>query len=268
MYTFHSWILDLFPSTVRKLIDTNDRLTDRHRQFRDKEVAPEWFSTTASQERKGLQRADTIIAIQEQEARFFRSLSDRPVVTVGHIAPINPVDEPVEGAPTLLFLGSDNRINGDAIGYCVQKIWPKIRSRIPNARLLVAGAVCRQAPYADGVEHLGVVENLADVYRRSYVVISPLRFGTGLKIKCIEAMSYGKPLVTTPAGAEGMESGRSTAFLVASGATQLADQCAQLLQDCPRRRQIAMTAISFVTGWNAQNSRTFERTILGVRPSC
>src|SRR3954453_3340685 len=66
-YVFWSWILDLFPPAVRKVIDTHDVMGDRHKRFRQAGVAPEWIFTTPREERRGLERADFILPIQDHE---------------------------------------------------------------------------------------------------------------------------------------------------------------------------------------------------------
>ena len=258
-YVFNSWMLDLFPSTVRKLIDTHDRFADRHEHFLKVGIQPEWFSTTRRQERKGLRRADCIVAIQEQEADYFRQLTGREVITIGHIAPIVPVGEPTTDIPTVVFVGGNNLANRDAVSYCIKEIWPAIRSQLPGARLRIAGNICQGiSGVGDGIELCGQVRELAAIYAEAHVVLNPVRAGTGLKIKSIEALSYGRPLVTTPTGALGIEAGYDRAYLVGQDAKGLSERCLLLLRDPEKRRSLSSEAIRFVKDYNQQNYQAFN----------
>jgi hypothetical protein len=258
-YVFNSWLLELFPPHVRKLIDTHDRFAHRYEHFLKAGIPTRWFSTTRRQERKGLRRADCIMAIQEHEADYFRQLTGREVITVGHIVPIVPVGEPTTDIPTVLFVGGNNAANGDAVSYCIREIWPVIRSQLPGARLRIAGNICQAiSGVGDGIELCGQVPELASIYAQAHVVLNPVRAGTGLKIKSIEALGYGRPLVTTPMGALGMEAGYDRAFLIGQDAKSLAERCLLLLRDPLKRRLLASEAIRFTNDYNQRNYKALE----------
>jgi glycosyltransferase involved in cell wall biosynthesis len=84
------------------------------------------------------------------------------------------------------------------------------------------------------------------------VVINPISTGTGLKIKNIEALGYGKPLVTTSVGAVGMENGSHSAFLAADTAQDFANAVIGLLQDSKVYRRFSMSGYQFAKEWNRQ----------------
>lgn len=264
-YTFHSWILELFGGgKIRRVIDTHDALTDRFQRFLSMGAKPEWFSTSRVQERKGLQRADCVMAIQKQEAEFFRSISSTPVVTVGSFVPSFAPSNPITTTPTVLFVGSGNQINRDAVDFCFTCIWPKLRMLVPEARLRLVGPICREiSSVPAGVELSGIVADLGEAYSQAHVVLCPLRLGTGLKIKCIEALGYGKALVTTRSGAEGLEKGTGTAFLLADDAENLASACAVLLKDAEKRRAMENGAVDFVRKWNVRYRAALRNVVKG-----
>jgi len=153
--------------------------------------------------------ADLVIAIQSEEAAAARRIlpAGRAVV----VAPmaIDPVAEPQAGeGGGLLFVGSSTAPNVDGLRWFLAEVWPHIRAQRPEVELIVAGTVCgavADAVNAPGVVLLGRVAELAPLYRRADVVISPLRAGSGLKIKLIEALGHGKPVVATTVTAQGVE---------------------------------------------------------------
>jgi glycosyltransferase involved in cell wall biosynthesis len=259
-YVFNSWMLDLFPSTVRKLVDTHDRFADRNEHFRKAGIQEKWFSTTRRQERKGLRRADCILAVQEQEADYFRQLTGREVITAGQIFPIVSTPDPKTSTPTVLFVGGSNTGNRDTVSYCINTIWPMIRSQLPAARLLIVGRICESISGGEkGVELYGQVPELATVYAKAHVVFNPVRAGTGNKIKSIEALAYGRPLVTTTVGSLGIEGGNGRAFLVGNDAKSLAEHCLLLLRDRQRRSALASEAIRFMSACNQENYQALKR---------
>ena len=91
----------------------------------------------------------------------------------------------------------------------LKRIWPRIRCRLPNARLHVYGAYPTNEILSMHDEKLGFyvhghVKDLKEALPQRRVLLAPLRFGAGIKGKIIDSWGYGLPVVTTPIGAEGM----------------------------------------------------------------
>jgi len=243
--------LKCFLNQVLKIIDTHDVLTDRHKIYLKNNTIYNWFSTTAAQEKKGLSRADIIVAIQEQESEFFTRLINKKTITVGHIvsAKKQKIDNP--SPCNILFIGSANQSNIDAINFFIKDVFPRIKLMVPKATLLVAGNVCRVLHNnTDGIVNLGEIANLETTYNMSDIVINPIRFGTGLKIKNIEALGYSKPLVTTTVGATGMESGVEQAFLVADNAQDFSDAVIKILREPTLFYDLSNRGYDFAKNWN------------------
>jgi succinoglycan biosynthesis protein ExoO len=117
-----------------------------------------------------------------------------------------------------------------------------------RAQLLLAGSVCEVldgARLPKGVLALGYVKDLEDFYRQVDVVVSPLRMGGGLKIKNVEALCKGKPLVTTPIGAEGLDDGAGSAFWIEESAAALASALVRLVDSPSLRGDLTLGALSF-----------------------
>lgn len=249
-YVFFSKVLQCFGRDTLKVVDTHDVFTERHRRYIEQNKEPIWFSTTRRAEVRGLHRADIIIAIQENEAEFFQEISHRRVVTVGHIVPLSAQGQCSGSSPEILYVGSDNEINVHAANYFIQSILPEVARRVPGAVLKIAGGVCDKLPDHHGVHKLGQASDLTPYYESAAVVVNPVLFGTGLKVKTIEALGYAKPLVTTPAGAEGLNVQAGKAFLVAESAQAFSDAVANLLLDLDARRTLSKNALDYAAAWN------------------
>ena len=107
------------------------------------------------------------------------------------------------------------------------------------------------------------MDDLTSVYQRADVVINPISIGTGLKIKNIEALGFGKPLVTTSVGAEGLESGSQLAFLVADTAQDFANAVIGILQDSGLYRQLSSKGYQFAKAWNREQIIALRSVIDG-----
>ncbi|MDX2240837.1 MAG: glycosyltransferase family 4 protein [Leptolyngbyaceae cyanobacterium bins.302] len=249
-YVFFSKALECFPNVSLKLIDTHDIFAGRYQLYLAERKSPQWFSTNRQQEDRGLRRADKIIAIQEKEARLLgqRIGSDR-IVTVGHLVPIDPVQRPADTC-NLLFLGSMNPINVHTIEYFLREVFPLCKAKIPGIRLILAGEVGQAIDDRDDCLKLGSVDALRTAYAQADIVINPILFGTGLKVKNIEALGFGKPLVTTSVGATGLEDGIGSAFLVADTPKQFAAEIVDLHNSIDRYNQLALQAEQFAQRWN------------------
>ena len=249
-YVFFSKVLNCFREHVVKVIDTHDVFTNRHKLYLENGKQPPWFSTSKRQESKGLNRADIIIAIQERERQILAGLCKRPVITVGHsVALITPEDK--TPSYNLLYVGSGNPINVQSVNYFVRKIFPKIQASLPELRFLIAGTICDEVHEpGDNIVKLGRVSELSSVYEKADIVINPMIYGTGLKVKNIEALGYSKPLITSPIGAEGMEEGKGTAFLVASTDADWNKLVVTLMQNGNYRSSLSQGAYEFAYNWN------------------
>jgi polysaccharide biosynthesis protein PslH len=256
-YVYMSKALDCFADRVFKLIDTHDVMTDRHRIFIANDRRPHWFSTTAAEEGRGLNRADMVIAIQDAEREFLQTITARPVIVVGHLCSVDEVWSPgrSDEPGRILFVGSDNAVNIDAINWFLSGPWPQIRARRPGVELRVAGKVCNFVSEAEGISKLGVVTNITDAYRDATLVINPVTYGTGLNIKSIEALSHGMPLVATPAGARGLEPNTEAAWITAADAREFVDQTLQVLSDRELAERLARGAAKFARNWNVCHAR-------------
>ena len=147
-----------------------------------------------------------------------------------------PEAQPITLEKTLLFIGSYNyKPNIDAAEFLIHKIWPLIRHASPKACLKMAGTPAEKIPSyrmdIKGIEFLGFVRNLDDLYRQSRVVCAPILSGGGTRVKIIEAAAYGKPIVSTCMGAEGIEMQDGREIFLRDDPKSFAQACIHLLND-------------------------------------
>ncbi len=196
-YAWLSKALDALPRDVVRVIDMHDLLGDRAERFRAIGLAPDWFYTSVGEERRGLDRAELLIAIQDEEAVEARARSARQVFDIGYLARPFPVRRRWSAGGGLVagYIGSANAFNLAS----VEALCAALQGGVPGMRFVAAGPVCDVLAGMDGqpFELLGRVGSLADFYGGIDVAINPMIGGTGLKIKTVEALAHGVAVVGT-----------------------------------------------------------------------
>jgi glycosyltransferase involved in cell wall biosynthesis len=130
----------------------------------------------------------------------------------------------------LLFVGNlDYYPNRDAIQWLCSEVVPRLRSRVSNWRLVVAGSGTFRPLGLDEVVDLGPVPDLQPYYRNALAALVPIHAGGGTRIKALDAFAYARTVVATPFGMEGLPIQHGVQGFVAESADQFADQCALLL---------------------------------------
>ena len=206
------------------------------------------------EERLLLEKADVVIAIQPVEQQRFRELlPSREVICIPHYVPVRRSSARADHA-AVTIVASDNPGNIEGLSAFVDVSWPIILKLQPKAELRVFGTLADKAPAGAKIVSMGYVRSLRRAYREATVVINPVRFGTGLKIKNIEALAGGKALVTTSCGAEGLESGAGVAFVVEDDMERFGLAVAALLADGSARTRLGAAAATF-----AERELTRER---------
>jgi len=136
--------------------------------------------------------------------------------------------------------------NAIAADYLVERIWPLIRAAVPGATLQIAGADAdRTRSYhrrIDGVRFVGYVPDIAAFYAGSAVVCCPIWSGGGTRIKIIEAAAFGRAVVSTVFGAQGLSFEDGADIVLRDDPDSIARACIHLLTDSTARQTIACAA--------------------------
>lgn len=156
--------------------------------------------------------------------------------------------------PSLFFIGKlDHYPNYCGLDWFVEKVWPLIKSKVPNAELRIGGKVEQQSvvkPYLkkwvkyEGVTILGFVDDINLEYTRCRATVSPIFYGAGTNIKLVESMQRKRVCVTTICGMRGMdfffEKGKS--ILVSDDVEEFSTLCIRVLTDEEFNHQVAHKA--------------------------
>jgi len=182
-----------------------------------------------------IKRATQTFVCSDGDRRYLSEKWRLPgVVTIPNSIAIPPA-QATPSEPTLLLLGSYRYPpNVDAANFLIEEVLPLIRRELPQAKLIIAGTNPEQIRSyeqgAENVEFTGFVDDLDQLYQRSRVVCCPIFAGGGTRIKMIEAAAYGKPIVATSIGAEGLNLVPDQHFLLRNTALDFAAACLELLR--------------------------------------
>lgn len=106
-----------------------------------------------------------------------------------------------EGVYDIIYVGSDNENNKKSIKWFFEHVYPLLPG---NTRICIVGLICNHFPSFSNVEKHLFINDLSDYYRRSKISICPMLEGTGIKVKVVEALSYGLPVVCNLRGMDGL----------------------------------------------------------------
>ena len=221
-----------------------------------------------STEKKLLSRCKAHIVVSERERNELLRLSpdaDVHVISNGvdtsYFTALTAIDRKEE-APALLFVGSmDYHANIDAMTWFVNGAWQDIATRFPQLHFTIAGrhpAPAVQALASERVHVTGTVADLRKVYARAFAVVVPLRVGGGTRLKILEAMAAGVPVISTRRGAEGLEARDGVHFLLADTSEQISAAIATLLAAPDKRSRLIAEARRLVEtqyDWNVLGQR-------------
>ncbi len=156
--------------------------------------------------------ADAVVCVSSDEADFFRRAGAAAVhVRTPWLRQSTLTDSSLAGRADLGFaagwLAGEGSPNADGLDWFAREVLPLVADAVPWVRLRVTGTLPPSLRRLEG-PHLraeGFVSDLAGFYRQLRVAVVPLRFGAGVKLKTVEAVQHGVPIVATGIGAEGLD---------------------------------------------------------------
>ncbi len=150
---------------------------------------------------------------------------------------------------TLFYFASMDWLpNQEAVDWFLKTCWPIVISKNETVKLVIAGRNMPDRYKQLKSERIEVIENVlnpVDFYSSYQILIVPLLSGSGVRIKIIEGMSYGKPIISTSVGAEGIGATDGEHLLIADSPSDFAETIIRLVNDASKQKQLSSNAFSF-----------------------
>jgi glycosyltransferase involved in cell wall biosynthesis len=210
---------------------------------------------------------DTHLVVSELDAERLREI--RPGVSTAVIA--NGVDVDYfassgsarEPAHLVMVSGMNWFPNRDAVLFMVEQIWPRLSAVLPEARLTIVGAsppqpVTELAARDSRVRVTGFVDDVRPYMDRAQVYLCPMRDGGGTRLKILDALAMGVPIVSTTMGLEGIHVEPERDVLVANTPEEFVRQIIRLTADAALRTRLSVNGRAFVEehfAWSAIGRR-------------
>ena len=190
---------------------------------------------------------DGVACITPLDADFFRKAGcRRPMVSIPFGVQCTPIDNVSPEPNSLFHIGSMDWLpNQDGVCWFLREVWPLVHEQLPQLHLYLAG---RKMPAdlmalrTDGVTVVGEVPDAAYFEASKQINVVPLRSGSGIRVKIIEAMAMGKVVVTTTVGAKGIECTDGVHLLLADTPHDFLRQLQRLVDNPDLCRQIGDNA--------------------------
>jgi glycosyltransferase involved in cell wall biosynthesis len=212
-----------------------------------------------------LRKCDLIITHSAADAAALRRwLPNLPIEYVP--SGVNLQDWPVCFDPSaideVLFVGNYlHPPNVEGALWLAREVWPLVRRMHPGARLTLAGRApptTIQALAGGDLRVPGAVSNLRPLYARSSLVVAPIFWGSGVRIKLLEALACGLPVVTTALAAEGIDLQPGQSALFAERPDAFAEAIVRLLGDGALRARLGAAGRAIV-------ERDYDANAIGAR---
>jgi glycosyltransferase involved in cell wall biosynthesis len=131
--------------------------------------------------------------------------------------------------------------NQEAVKWFLDNCWDEIHKAIPEAKFIIAGRGMPHNLKQLNKPNVDVIENVTNgklFYQQHQLMVVPLLSGSGLRIKIIEGMSYGKAIVSTSVGSEGINYTNNLNIVIANEANEFSQKVIELLND--KAKQISL----------------------------
>lgn len=205
-------------------------------------------------EREFLNQYDLLVPITERDGIILDKLGNtRPA----HVSPTGidttvliPHSKKLEH-PSLFHIGSlEWAPNQEGLIWFIDKCWPKIHVKFPDLKFYIAG---RKAPdwlarrfKAPNIVFMGEVDDAYQFMNSKSIMVVPLFSGSGMRIKIIEGMALGKPIVSTPIGTEGISTQSGKNILIADNEQEFVSDIERLIADNELFQSISRNAIEYI----------------------
>ncbi|MEO2072673.1 MAG: glycosyltransferase family 4 protein [Zunongwangia sp.] len=246
----YGWRVDAICPEAIKILDTEDLhflRNARRKALRTKTDLNKLMlnSDVAKREIASIYRCDLSLIISKIEMDLLTSIFKIPAEVIEYLPYLLDTEEieKVAHSPSFqerqdfMFIGNFlHEPNWQTTLHLKQKIWPKIKQKLPEAKLHIYGAYASDKVYQlqnkkEGFVVHGRADTVDEVMQNHRILLAPIQFGAGLKGKMVDAMQNGLVSVTTPIGAEGISENHRWNGFICTSDDEIIDKAIQIYHD-------------------------------------
>jgi glycosyltransferase involved in cell wall biosynthesis len=233
-------------------------------------------------EQRALDEFDAHLTVSERDAQRLRQLNlkARIFVIENGVDAAHYSDQQLEQAHSarfpqqassdspnrIIFVGSmDYHANIDGVVSFAREVWPRLRERRPDLTFTIVGrdpaSEVRELESLPGIEVTGTVADVRPYYREAVAAIVPLKVGGGSRLKILEAMAAGVPVISTTLGAEGLALEPDKNILIADTNEKTVEAIVSLTEQAEQRKQLGDAGRALVSkryDWTTVGANLFE----------
>lgn len=243
-----SAVLEYLPPETITILDTHDLVYKRIQSFKESNLDYGGIVLTKDEEMQIFEYYDYILLIQKTDFEDVSKLIfEEKLLLVPHPIAIKEKDIATE-VTRIGYVASLYSPNIEALRWFLKEVWPRLYNEYKYALHIYGNinSAFRVSDYSNdtGIYFHGFIEDIEAVYDQLDIIINPVKCGAGLKIKNVEALGFGLPLITTTHGSSGTEEGISNAFLIADTAEEFF-AAFKTLNQYSLRKQLSKNALDY-----------------------
>ncbi|MES2266950.1 MAG: glycosyltransferase family 4 protein [Bacteroidota bacterium] len=247
-YIHLSYMLNFVDEQVKMILDMHDIISDRTHEFRQFNYSGALPEMSAENEFAIMEIYDNIMVLCGPDRDKLEAVAPGKVLLCPHPVLVHEkLTRPV--ARKITYMASEYLPNIDAIAHFIENAWPAISAE-HHVELHIFGNICNTFTPENlppGVILRGYKQDINEIYNEADIMVNPVRFGAGMKIKTLEALASGVPLVTTTHGARGLTELAGKAFLIADGPGEFAAQIGKLIRNLSLREDLSRYARTYMS---------------------
>lgn len=194
-------------------------------------------------------KADAIVTITDEDKKNIRQLLPQKALytclTGINLDAYRAIMQPSGPATLFHFASMDWMPNEEAVSWLMARVWPKVLQQAPNSKLVLAGKNMPEKFRKLASQNIRVIEHVnssSEFYSTYDIMLVPLWSGSGLRIKLVEGLAYGKAIVTTSIGAEGVPYTNQQNLIVADNPEAFAEAILSLLKEPAKKQELQKQA--------------------------
>ncbi|MCD6017019.1 MAG: glycosyltransferase [Bacteroidetes bacterium] len=193
--------------------------------------------------------ADAIVTITDEDKKNISEIcpgkSVYTCLTGVNLNSYNQVPSPKQLNTLFHFASMDWMPNIEAVDWLLDSVWTEVIKQKPDAQLVLAGRGMPQRIKKLASKNMTIIDDVKDsseFYHNYDIMLVPLWSGSGLRIKLVEGLAYGKAIITTSIGAEGIPYTKNKDFLIADSSQDFTKAILTLLSDDQQKQNLQRSA--------------------------